>query len=253
MTKKPKLIELHFSAEDIHHPFTPPAKPFEQQLFIHAPEFANSRLLDLCSLDDEVRQHAIHLVQGTIDKAVELRPHFAGPVGVVIHVGGMSMDEPIHHRSLLLQRAVEAFQQLNPKGTVLLPENLPPRPWYLGGQWYQNVFIRPEEMIAFCQELHLGMTLDISHAQLYCNQSRTRLYDFVRLCLPHTKHLHLGDATGIDGEGIQIGEGVVAWEELAELLADEKFTWVPEIWSGHLHNASGFVEAVNRLAKFGVF
>ena len=28
------------------------------------------------------------------------------------------------------------------------------------------VFMRPEEMVEFCQEPGLGMTLDISHAQL---------------------------------------------------------------------------------------
>jgi N-acetylneuraminate synthase len=253
LAKKPKLVELHFSAEDVDYPFSPPPQPHLQQLFVHAPEFAESKLLDLCSLDDEVRESARHLIQRTIDKAAALAPHFTGPVGVVIHVGGMSMDEPIHNRQRLLQRAVEAMKGLDPKGTILLPENLPPRPWYLGGQWYQNVFIRPEEMIEFCQELGVGMTLDISHAQLYCNYANRSLTDFVAMCLPHTRHLHIADATGIDGEGLQIGSGVVEWDSLVELLALEDFTWVPEIWSGHQNDAAGFIEAIHRLSEFGIF
>ncbi len=252
LEKKPKLVELHFSEADVDHPFEAPPVPHSQQLFIHAPEFSDSRLLALCSFDDEIREQAISLIQRTIDKAAAMQAHFTGSVGVVIHVGGMSMDEPIERHDLLLQRAVEAFHRLDAKGTILLPENLPPRPWYLGGQWVQNVFIRPEELVEFCQELGLGMTLDISHAQLYCNFSHRKLQDFVDLCLPHVRHLHVADASGIDGEGLQIGEGVVEWDELMELLSHKDFSWVPEIWSGHLHNAAGFVEAIHRLGRFGV-
>ncbi len=251
LEKKPKLVELHFSESDVDFTFTPPAQPHPQQLFVHAPEFADSRLLDLCSLDDEVRERSIKLIQRTIDKAVSLQPHFSGPVGVVIHVGGMSMDEPVRNRARLLQRAADAFKHFDARGLVLMPENLPPRPWYLGGQWFQNVFIRAEEMVEFCQETGTHMTLDISHAQLYCNTYGEQLTDFVRLCLPHTRHLHLADASGMDGEGLQIGEGVVEWEALLELLQRQDFTWVPEIWSGHLHGGAGFIEAVNRLGRFG--
>ncbi len=252
LEKKPHLVELHFSDADVNYTFAAPKKPYEQQLFIHAPEFFEGQLLDLCSFNDEHRQQSVHLLQQTIDKAVELQPYFTGPVGVVIHVGGMSMDEPITNRTRLLQVALDTFKQLKAKGTILLPENLPPRPWYLGGQWFQNVFISPEEMIEFCQELGLGMTLDISHAQLYCNVYNYRLHDYVNLCLPYTQHLHIADASGLDGEGIQIEEGVIAWDTILELLAQEDFTWVPEIWSGHLHNGSGFIEAINRLSKYDI-
>jgi N-acetylneuraminate synthase len=252
LEKKPKLVELHFSSEDVDFPFEPPAQPYSQQLFVHAPEFFESRLLDLCTPDEGVRQQSIDLLQRTIDKAVLLEPHFTGPVGLVIHVGGMSMDEPLTDRQQLLYRAEDAFRQLDPKGIILMPENLPPRPWYLGGQWFQNVFIRPEEMIEFCQELGLGMTLDLSHAQLYCTTHERRLHDFVQLCLPHTRHLHIADASGIDDEGLQVGEGVINWDDILSLLARKDFTWVPEIWSGHLHHGAGFVEAINRLAAYNL-
>lgn len=252
LEKRPRVVELHFSDSDVDYPFEPPREPYEQQLYVHAPEFSESRLLDLCSHDDAVRERAIGLIQRTIDQAARLGPHFMGQVSVVIHVGGMSMDEPIADRDSLLRRAVDSFRRLDAKGTALLPENLPPRPWYLGGQWFQNVFIRPEEMIEVCQELGLHMTLDISHAQLYCNAYDESLREFVRRCLPYTRHLHIADASGIDGEGLQIGEGVVEWDEVMELLAQDDFTWVPEIWSGHLHGAAGFVEAISRLSRYGV-
>jgi N-acetylneuraminate synthase len=252
LAKKPRLVELHFSEEDVDFPFEPPERPYEQQLFIHAPEFFDSKLLDLATFHDETRARSIDLLQRTIDKAAALQPYFQGPVGVVIHVGGMSMDEPITKHQKLLYRAIDAFRELNPKDTILLPENLPPRPWYLGGQWFQNIFIRPEEMIEFAQELNVGITLDLSHAQLYCNAYNHRLQEFMKLCLPYTRHLHIADASGIDGEGIHIEEGVIEWDIILPLLARQDFTWVPEIWSGHLHQGAGFVEAVNRLSKYGI-
>lgn len=252
---RPRLVELHFSEADIDHPwFQPPSQPYPQQLFIHAPEFAERRLLDLCSLDDEWREKSLLLLQRTIDRATKLQPYFSGgPVSLVMHVGGMTMDEPVEKTEQLLERAIDAFRRLDSKDTILLPENLPPRPWYLGGQWFQNVFVRAEDMVAFCQELGLGMTLDLSHAQLYCSLYDKDLADYVKTCLPLVRHVHFADASDIDGEGLQIGEGVIDWDVILEILSSkEDFSWVPEIWSGHLHGTAGFIEAVNRLASYKV-
>jgi sialic acid synthase SpsE/sugar phosphate isomerase/epimerase len=248
---KPSLVELHFSEEDLTYAWTPPDEPFPQQLVVHALEFSSQRLIDFSSPDEAWRARSIELVQQTIDRTVEIGRHFAGQPQVVIHVGGMSMDEPAVNLDELMGRSVDAFAQLQSRGTVLLPENLPPRPWYLGGQWFQNLWTYPEHMIELCQATGLGMTLDVSHAQLHCEHAQQPLIGYVQACLPHTRHVHLADASGIDREGLQIGEGVIDWESLLDLLSREDFTWVPEIWSGHLDGHSGFVHAVNKLAATG--
>ncbi|MEM8960865.1 MAG: N-acetylneuraminate synthase family protein [Acidobacteriota bacterium] len=253
LAKKPRLVELHFSDVDVDYPFEAPATPYPEQLIVHAPEFTGSRLLDLCSEDDETREIAIKLFSRTADKARELASSFSGgPIGVVVHVGGMSMDEPIDDHDRLLRRAIESLRQIDWSGLHLLPENLPPRPWYFGGQWIQNVFIRPEEMVEVCQELDVGMTFDLSHAQLYCNWAGTTLEDFVEQVLPYSRHLHIADASGIDGEGLQIGEGVIEWERIIEMMAGADVSWLPEIWSGHLHDGAGFTEAIHRLRELGM-
>jgi sialic acid synthase SpsE/sugar phosphate isomerase/epimerase len=251
LSLKPMLVELHFGEQDLEHNWTPPSNRLPQQLVIHAPEFSDQRLIDFSSDDEEWRERSIELVQQTIDRAAELEPHFTGPVSVVIHVGGMTMDGPVKDVDRLMERSIDALKGLESRDTTLLPENLPPRPWYLGGQWYQNLWTYPEHMIELCEATGLGMTLDISHAQLHCEYSGQSLDDYVRKCLSHTRHFHFADASGIDREGLQIGEGVIDWETLLALLADEDFTWVPEIWSGHLHGHAGFVHAVNTLAATG--
>lgn len=252
LQKQPEIVELHFSEDDVDYNFSPPPTPYPYQLIVHAPEFANSKLLDLCSFDDQLWEQSIHLIQRTIDKTVSLHNHFKGTPTVVIHVGGMSMDEPLKDRDRLLNRAADAFRLIDSKGTILLPENLPPRPWYLGGQWIQNVFIRPEEMVAFAKEVGVGITLDISHAQLYCNDDKRNLCHFVEMVLPYTRHVHIADAMGIDGEGLQIGEGMVDWQGVLSVLSQGDFSWLPEIWSGHLNQGAGFVRAINRLNQYGI-
>lgn len=247
----PEVVELHFSASDVDHNFPAPAAPYRQRLFVHAPEFAGNRLLDLAAERDDDRERAVTWIQRTIDRAAALAPAFAGRPAVVIHVGGMSLDAPVAATAPLYERALDSFRRLDPRGLELLPENLPPRPWYFGGQWFQNLFIRPEEMVEFCRELDLRMTLDVSHAALYCAVAGRDLGEFVRLCLPHAAHLHLADASGIDGEGLQIGEGVIEWPEILELLRERQLSWVPEIWSGHLHGAAGFRAAIQRLILLG--
>jgi N-acetylneuraminate synthase len=247
----PDLVELHFSESDVDHPFEASDEPLPQRLVIHAPEFADNRLLDLAAERDEDRAFALELIQRTIDKAAAMAPSFTGRAAVVIHVGGMSIDHPAERTDTLWRRALDSFRALDDRGVALLPENLPPRPWYFGGQWYQNLFIRPEEMVEICREMGVGMTLDLSHAALYCAVAGRDLEEFVRICLPHTDHLHVADASGIDGEGIQIGEGVIEWQHILALLEERDFTWVPEIWDGHLHGAAGFRAAINRLIQLG--
>lgn len=250
MRFNPILLEIHFGEKDINTKFVPPDKPYRQRLFLHAPEFINNRLVNLCSDNKNQRQISIDLLQSVIDKASELAPSFNGSVGIVIHVGGMDMDQEYKDVDHLVDRAAEGLLSLNLRGCIILPENLPPRPWYLGGQWYQNVFTHADHMIMLCKKTGFGMTLDISHAQLFCTYVGQSLSEYVKSCLPYVRHVHMGDASGIDGEGLQIGDGDVNWKEVLTILKDIDYTWVPEIWSGHLNNGDGFFNAIQKLAVY---
>ncbi len=247
----PEIVELHFSESDLAGPVPETLTKYRQRLFVHAPEFFNKKLVDFASEDTRHQRLSIELIQKTIDRTMELAPFFNGTPSVVIHVGGMSLDRPHANPEKLLERAMKAFTRLEPGEIGLLPENLPPRPWYLGGQWFQNILASSQDMERFCRELNLGMTLDLSHAQLYCTLTGERLDEYIRRCLPFTRHVHVSDAGGIDGEGLQIGEGVINWRKILNILHAYEFTWVPEIWSGHLNNLAGFIEAINRLIALG--
>ena len=124
-----------------------------------------------------------------------------------------------------------------------------PFPWHFGGQRYQNIFVLPEEIAHYCSENKIRMCLDVSHSMLTCNHLGLDFYDFVSKVAPYTSHLHLGDAIGINGEGLQINEGEIDFVKLSETLKEKcpRASFIPEIWQGHKNNGEGFWIALTRL------
>jgi N-acetylneuraminate synthase len=73
-------------------------------------------------------------------------------------------------------------------------------------------------------------------------------YEQVQTLLPFTHHLHISDGSGLDGEGLQIGEGNIDWVRFFHLTRDYRGTMIPEIWRGHQHSGQGFIVAIQRLS-----
>jgi len=99
-------------------------------------------------------------------------------------------------------------------------------------------------MIRFCQEANVKMTFDICHAMLQCNLEKISLTEYTKQVMPYVAHMHISDAIGLNGEGIQMFEGEIDFESVFNAAAPYNFSWVTEIWSGHLHNGSGTYKAM---------
>lgn len=71
--------------------------------------------------------------------------------------------------------------------------------------------------------------------------------------LPYTVHLHVADAKGVAGEGIQIGHGEVDFVMLRDRLNRfaPKVQFIPEVWQGHKNKGEGFWAALQSLEKHG--
>ena len=85
-----------------------------------------------------------------------------------------------------------------------------------------------------------------------CNHFGLDFYEFAEKIAPITGHLHLGDALGINGEGLQIGEGDVDVTRLASILNKlcPKASFIPEIWQGHKNGGEGFWIALEKLETY---
>ncbi len=245
-----KVVEFHCSQSDLDLEFVP-KEVSQAGLIIHAPEVYDRKLIDICSKDEEYVQESLSILQKTIDKTLELHKYFPHhKPKVVMHLGGMFLDDKnVKDTDILIDRAIQNFAKLKyDKETIeIIPENLPPRPWYLGGEWFQHAFMSSRDMLRFCQHFDLKMTYDVCHAQLYCNLFDIEINEYTKEIMPIVSHVHISDAYGTNGEGVQIGEGCMDFDSLFEIMGGYKFSWVPEIWSGHLHEGAGTYECMKIL------
>lgn len=244
-------IEFHCSQTDLDIDFRPEIS--NSELIIHAPEIFDRQLVDICSEDEYIVKESLNILQRSIDTTLEIAKYFpkAKPK-LVMHLGGMYLNKrELCDTSILTKRAIENFKKLNYDSDLIdiLPENLPPRPWYLGGEWFQHGFMLTKDMIEFCNYFNLGITYDICHASLYCNEFGIDLAEYTKEIMPLVKHIHISDAYGNNGEGVQIGEGSIDFDKVLKEVEPYEFTWMPEIWSGHLHQGAGTYRCMQILNK----
>ena len=251
----PDFLEFHLSYKDMEETIEDHLEgEYDLDLVVHSPElFAGDHTLDLCSQDEGYRQYSIQQLQRVIEITRKLKPYFkkATCPYIVTNVGGFTFDSHLHYsdRQKLYELLQMSLSGLDTTGVEIIPQTMPPFPWHFGGQRYHNLFVDPKEIAEFCQNNQLRICLDISHSKLACNHYKWSLQQFVETVGDYTAHLHLADAEGKDGEGLQIGEGEIDFPSLGKTLAKvaPKAVFIPEIWQGHENDGEGFWLALQRL------
>lgn len=249
------FLEFHYSYKDLD---LDPAEFFDRKLdlglVVHSPDlFFGDHMLNLAADDEDYRRVSIANLQRAIDTARRMRPWFKqdAAIPLVVSLGGMSRNGalPLGARAQLYERVADSLAQIDSDGVEILPQTLPPFPWYFGGQLYCNLFVDAEDTAQFCRDTGLRICLDVSHSKLACNHRQRSLGEFVDIVGSHVAHLHLVDATGVDGEGVQIGEGEIDFVDLAERVNKHcpQASFIPEIWQGHKNSGEGFWIALDRL------
>lgn len=255
---RPDLFEFHLSYSDMDVNINEYLSgQFDCDFVVHAPElFGESRLMDLATPNDRDRSISISETQRVIDITRELKEYFPNakrPL-IVANIGGFTMDAPLPKD--VVQAYYETFGQslekLDLSGVELIPQTMAPFPWHFGGQRYQNLFVHADEIEHWCNELNVRMCLDVSHTMLACNHEGADFYEFCTKIAPLSAHLHLGDASGINGEGLQIGEGEIDFCRLGKILKahSPESSFIPEIWQGHKNHGEGFWRALEKLEAY---
>jgi len=253
-----QFVEFHLSYKDIEVDLDEIFKgTYELEFTVHCPElFANDHILDLCSLDDNYRARSIEEVRRVIEVTLKLRNYFKNkkPPLIVINVGGHSQNNPFptSKRQKLYDLALESLSELDQEGVELIPQTMPPFPWHFGGQRFQNLFMDATEISDFCNDNNYRVCLDVAHSKLACNHFKWSFKKFIDKVGPHSALLHIVDADGVDGEGLQIGEGEVDFALLGEQLKAiaPHAGFIPEIWQGHKNHGEGFWIALDQLEEW---
>lgn len=251
----PDFVEFHLSYQDmILKPDNYLYEEYDLNFVVHAPElFENSELLDLASTNKVYQKKSISNMQRVIDLTVDLKrffPKTTRPL-IVTNIGGFSMDKNFNQQEV--ERGYEIFSQslldLNSEGVEIIPQTMAPYPWHFGGQRFQNLFVHPDEIIKWCDILNLRICFDISHSMLTANNFGYSFYELSEQIAPLSAHLHIGDAEGTNGEGLQIGEGSIDFNKTGKILKKlaPQATFIPEIWQGHKNDGEGFWKALEIL------
>ena len=251
----PNLWEFHLSYSDMDlDPADYLRGIYPASFVVHAPElFSGSRLMDLATPDEVYRKKSIRETQRVIDITRALRKYFPKekrPM-IVANVGGFTMDEPLPASAIqgYYERFAGSLKELDLEGVELIPQTMAPFPWHFGGQRYQNIFVKADEIVEWCFRLGMRMCFDVSHSRLTCNHLSLDFYEFAKKVAPVTAHLHLGDAKDLNGEGLQVGEGDIDFDRLGAILKKicPQAPFIPEIWQGHKNGGEGFWIALDRL------
>ncbi len=252
---KPDIFEFHLSYSDMELEIDDYLTGvYDCGFVVHAPElFKGSHLMDLATPDEEYRKISMIETQKIIDITRKLKKYFPKEIKpqIVANIGGFSMDSPFPEelKESYYSQFFNSLKDLDTEGVEIIPQTMAPFPWHFGGQRYQNIFVHVDEIIKYCKEFGIRMCFDVSHTMLTCNHFNHDFYEFATKIAPFTAHIHIGDAKGINGEGLQIGEGEIDFEKLGKILNEKcpNATFIPEIWQGHKNNGEGFWIALEKL------
>lgn len=252
------FVEFHLSYQDLNVELESVFDTSQELDFaVHAPElFAADHLLDLTTADEVYLSRSINEMNRVCEVTRQLKKFFPNtrcPI-VVMNVGGFNSAGFIseEEKREKYKTLASSIKKIRSEGVELIIQTMPPFPWHFGGQSYHNLFVDPVEISEFCKDFGIRICLDVSHTMMACNYFGWNFAESVRLLAPYVAHMHIVDAKGSDGEGVQIGQGDVDFQNFFENIDDliPNVMFLPEVWQGHKNNGEGFWHALEFLEGF---
>jgi len=207
---------------------------------IHLPDYIHSnRIIDPTSDDIGIRKESIDLISRVIDFSNKLEDISENIVPIV----GSFSESRSNSKRENLDRIFNFLDTSQGGSGKILPQWLPVYAWYFGGSAKLDIFNSPDD-IDYIEEYNRKICLDICHLVLSANYYNCDPMDWYDRLKKYSSHIHIADGVGVDGEGLQLGEGQIKkYKQFLEIDAMK----VLEVWQGHHNHGNGFIKAIRYL------
>lgn len=216
---------------------------------IHMPDYCDANnIIDFFSKNKHIKIKSYEILKNTIKIAQKIRSINLKKINIIVSLSNINFQENKFEYYKKIKKLTEKIKKKF--NIILLPQWLPAKAWYFGGNIDTGAFSDPNDLI-FLKKINLKLCLDISHYILSCNYHQVDKIKFFSNNNSIFQHYHLSDASGIDGEGVMIGKGDIINSGLIDLiLKDKEKVKVLETWQGHLNDSEKFKQDIIKLNKY---
>jgi len=237
-------FEFHLSYNDVllinklDNVFWKKIKDSKAGFSIHLPDYiSQTNLIDpLSSKESEIYKKSHFLIRSCVNFSLKIEKITKKCCPIV---GSFSVVHNSKENTYTnLAKYIKKYA-INKGG--ILPQFLPKRAWYFGGSVEVNLFCHVNDKKYF-RNFSNGICLDTAHLVMACNSAEGDQNNWFKKLLPVAGHIHIADAVGVDGEGVNFGYGELKFDFLNNLSGNLRL--IIEQWEGHLHNFKGFKKAL---------
>lgn len=228
-------FEFHLSFEEIREGIDFSDFSDNHSFSVHVPDYLDSNtLFDPFSCIDPIRSQSRESLRKVIKFASDLAILTKKNVPIVSSFTGMDLEKADFYAQLK-----KLFEEFEAPLVQLTAQWLPPFAWYFGG----SIKLRHLNSISdldFIEKYNIPLTMDTSHLFMCGQVLQNDILDIWNRSVPYIKHLHISDSKGLDGEGLQIGEGDIVNQKYFPMVLGIDSIKVLEIWQGHLNSYTNF-------------
>ena len=243
------FFEFHMSFEDVlftkslKRNFWKQIKSSNAAYSVHLPDYISStKLIDpLANESSDTYIKSLKIINQCMSFAQEVEDKTSKPCPIIGSFSNLHISKETTYF-----RLAELIEKLSKNEGGIIPQFLPKRAWYFGGAVELDLFCSVIDK-KYYGNFPFGICLDTAHLIMACNSAKGNLKSWFKTLLQYASHLHLADASGVDAEGINFGDGQLD----LKLLKSNKnnIRYIIEQWEGHLYNFKGFKNAIRYLEK----